>query len=230
MSMQERHKEKIRKLLALAQSDNPHESETAKRQAMALMKKHQIDSEELEIVEVSSRYIAKKKLKDFESYLVTAVMKISGVYGLQEYDFKLQSDRVQWFVRVNFIGLESDAELAAYSFDVLHQQLMKARFEFKRIHKANAIQQDQFCLGWVVSACKKLDNVFGVRKRPEVVSKHYEKENKDLEPAKSRKTKSIEDRDSENCAALGFEQGKDALLNQATTNQQEIQLRLGGGS
>ncbi|WP_052702360.1 DUF2786 domain-containing protein [Marinomonas sp. S3726] len=229
MSVDSRYKAKIKKLLALAQSDNPHESEIAKRQAMALMKKHEIDADELDVVEVCTRFISRKKLKDFEAYLVAAVMKISGVYGLQDYDFKFRNDRVQWLTRVNFIGLERDAELAAYSFDVLHQQMMKARFEFKRLYRASAAQQDQFCTGWIISACEKLANVFGDRQMPEVVTKHYEKEAKGLSEAKSRKTQSIDSKDSEICAGLGFKQGKDAQLNQATTNQQEVQLRLGGG-
>lgn len=30
------------------------------------------------------------------------------------------------------------------------------------------------------------------------------------------------------CCGLGFKQGKDAQLNQGTTNQQDVQFRLGG--
>ena len=84
--MDKRYQDKIRKLLALSQSDNPHEAETAKRQAMALMKKHSINEDELAITEVSVRSIPRKNLKQYETNLLSAIMAISGTYCVINYD------------------------------------------------------------------------------------------------------------------------------------------------
>lgn len=226
--MDKRHQDKIRKLLALSQSDNPHEAETARRQAMALMKKHQINEDELAITEVLVRPIARKNIKEYESNLLTAIMAISGTYCVINFDCKLKRDRYQWFCIPTFIGLETDTQLAAYSFDVLHQQLEKARADFKKKFRANAKQQDQFCVGWVLSAGRKLVNVFGQKQAPKEVDNHHAKHTKGMTDAKARKTKIDNKKEADACKRLGWAIGDEALLNQATTNQQEQQLRLGG--
>lgn len=61
MTNQQREKisDKIKKLLALAQSDNQHESELAMKRANELMKKHQIEEAEL-LVHVSKDEIAQE--------------------------------------------------------------------------------------------------------------------------------------------------------------------------
>jgi hypothetical protein len=225
--MDKRYQEKIRKLLALSQSDNPHEAEAAKRQATALMKKHRIDEDDLEIIEVNTRLIPRKNLKDFEFSLVSAVAAIAGVYCVQDYEHKVRRGRIQWFTKVTFIGLERDAQLAAYSFDVLYQQLDKARSDFKKKFGANTQQQDLFGRGWVISAGSKLVNVFGQRDQPSEVVNHYKKKSVGMQPVKPRKTKEGSTEVTLACSSMGYMQGKDALLNQATTNQQEQQLRLG---
>lgn len=230
MSMDKRYQEKIRKLLALSQSDNPHEAETAKRQAVSLMKKYRIDADELDIISTYPRPIKRKSIKEYEHILVSSIMEISGVYALDLKRRRVSGGRIAWESQVEFIGLERDAELAAYSFDVIYPQLEKARKEFQKKHSANAQQADLYCKGWIVSACRKLVNVFGERDRPEEVVKHRTKKQEGTEPAKVKKTKlSGNGSLDSNCLALGGAHGKDALLNAATTDQQEKQLRIGGG-
>jgi hypothetical protein len=225
--MDKRYQEKIRKLLALSQSDNPHEAETAKRQAKALMKKHHIDSYDLDIVEVRAGVIPRKKIKDFESQLIHSISTISGAYCVLEEGLKEKNGRLDWYNTVVFIGLGPDAELAAYSFDVLYLQLLESRVDFKKQFGAKTRQQDQYSYGWVISATKKLVNVFGQRDRPEEVKQYHAKKSKGYEQSRARPTPINSEDESINYGAYGFSKGKDARLNNATTNQQEQQLRLG---
>lgn len=229
MSMDKRYQEKIRKLLALSQSDNPHEAETAKRQAMSLMKKYRIDADELDIISASPRPIKRKGIKQYEHILVSAIMDISGCYALHETRRQISGGRIVWESRVEFIGLERDAELAAYSFDVIYPQLEKARKEFQKTYSASAQQADLYCKGWILSASRKLINVFGERDRPEEVVKHKAKKQEGVEPAKVKGTKlSGNSSVDAHCLNLGGRDGQDATLNVATTDQQEKQLRIGG--
>ncbi|QUX96558.1 hypothetical protein C0J08_14640 [Marinomonas sp. CT5] len=229
MSMDSRYQAKIRKLLALSQSDNPHEAETAKRQAMSLMKKYRIDVDELDIISTYSRPIKRKTIKEYEHILVSAIMEISGVYALHGTRPRIYGGRIVWDSYVEFIGLERDAELAAYSFDVIYPQLEKARKEFQKTYGGNAQQADLYCKGWIVSACRKLVNVFGERDKPEEVVKHKAKKLEGVEPSKIKDTKSSGNRGLDfDCLTLGGAHGKNASLNVATTDQQEKQLRIGG--
>ncbi|ADZ91074.1 DUF2786 domain-containing protein [Marinomonas mediterranea] len=223
-----RYEEKIRKLLALSQSDNPHEAEIAKRQAMALMKKHKMDEGDLSILEMKSRTIRRKSLKEFECYLIKAITQISGTYCTIEKTVDVKSNRYQWLSSVVFIGFDTHAQLASYSFDVLYTQLERERKNFKKKYNANAMLQDQFCLGWAYSACEKLINVFGKKNVPEDVTKHRTKVSKDHKPVKFKSIQLDDSKDGLTCGALGFKAGQSAKLNNATTSQRATQLRIGG--
>ncbi|WP_111639962.1 DUF2786 domain-containing protein [Marinomonas shanghaiensis] len=229
MSMDKRYQEKIRKLLALSQSDNPHKAETAKRQAMSLMRKYRIDADELNIISTYSRPIKRQSVKQYEQILVSAIMEISGCYAQHGTRRRISCGRIAWESRVEFIGLERDAELAAYSFDVIYPQLEKARKEFQKTYSASAQQADLYCKGWILSACRKLINVFGERDRPEEVVKHKTKRQEGMEATKVKEAKlSGNSSVDAHCLNLGSRDGQDATLNVATTDQQEKQLRLGG--
>lgn len=229
MSMDSRYKDKIRKLLALAQSDNEHEAEAAKRQAKKLMAKYRIDADELEIISTFSKPIPRKNIKEYEVILISAIMDISGVFAMQGQRARWAGSRVAWEQRVEFVGLERDAELAAYSFDVLYQQVEQARKDFQKEYGANAAQADLYCKSWMYSAAKKLVNVFGTRERPESVKKHKAKKTEGVGSADMRKAKMTSSRTDVGISVLGSQDGSKANLNIATADQREPQLQLGGG-
>ena len=119
--------------------------------------------------------------------------------------------------------------MAAYSFDVLYQQVEQARKEFQKEYGANATQADLYCKSWMLSAAKKLINVFGERERPEAVKKHKSKKTEGVQSASMRKAQMTGSRTDVGISALGSQDGSKANLNVATTDQREPQLQLGGG-
>lgn len=225
MSMDSRYKEKIRKLLALSQSDNEYEAEAAKRQAKKLMAKYHINADELEIVSVTSRPLLRKGTKEYENGLLVAIERISGCYAI----IKPRRAHGKWGRVIEFTGLERDAELAAYAFDVLLQQVEEARKVFIKKVDRSAKAADLYCEGWMDTATYKLVNVFGRRERPVSVENNLGKKYPDIKATSVRAVPSEAIFGGDGYLNLGYQDGEKANLNAAAGDQREPQLRLGGG-
>lgn len=223
----EKYKNKIRKLLALAQSDNPHEAERAKVQAQKLMAKHNIHEGDVEIITTSGKAIKRKNIKKSEAILVSAILRISGCEGFSrcESEWDWGSQRYKYENKPHFIGLQHDAELAAYSWDVLLDQLLRAQRVIKKEHPTlGANEIERYSEGWVLRAATKLENVFGERKPPENVTDYHNRRNSELKTVKPRAAKSTGDKQLDTALEnLGYRDGKKARLHNAASDQREKQ-------
>ncbi|WP_067096121.1 DUF2786 domain-containing protein [Marinomonas atlantica] len=224
MSMDSRYKEKIRKLLALSQSDNEHEAEAAKRQAKKLMAKYHINADELDIVTINARPLVRKGTKEYENSLICAIERISGCYAI----IRAKRTCGKWGRVIEFTGLERDAELAAYSFDVLLQQVEEARKTFVKKVDRSAKAADLYCEGWMDTATCKLVNVFGRRERPVSVEKNMGKRYPDIKSANIRSVSLGVVFGGGEYLNLGCQDGEHANLNVAAGDQREPQLQIGG--
>lgn len=128
------YKEKIRKLLALAESPNEHEAKAALLKARQLMAEHKLTEAELKDVE-------KQAVKDIRTDITCSkrrnpwVIPLSAVIG-ENYCCKGYRNRRygEQTNHVGFIGLEDDAEICTEIFKYAVDCVLA---EIKRIKKDN---------------------------------------------------------------------------------------------
>jgi hypothetical protein len=227
--MSEKFRSKIRKLLALAQSDNPHEAERARVQAEKMMAKHNYSADEVEVITVKATVaIHRKSLKKSEAYLLDTILKISGTEGFSSASGKWKAGRWHWAKLPSFMGVSHDAELAAYTWDVLYAQLEQARKTAKRKFSMNAAALEQYSQGWVYSASEKLTNVFGERKPSTAVDKVSAEKKAGLKEGKVARSQSVNDsRQARDLIQLGINHGELARLNNAASKTTDEALLIG---
>lgn len=138
--------DKIKKLLRLAASDNPHEAAAAMRQARALMEKHQLDQATVEMADIeehSTRSGSKIKPARWEGALAITCARAYACRSL------FTAGTGEWC----FIG--ELAEVASYTMTVLLRQVRQARRNYiadklKRCKTATKTKRaDMFCEAWV---------------------------------------------------------------------------------
>lgn len=132
--MDKDYKEKIRKLLALAESPNEHEAKAALLKARQLMAEHKIEEIELKDVE-------KQEVKDIRTDITCSkrrnpwIINLSAVIGenycCKGYRNHGHREQTQY---IGFIGLEDDVEICLAVFKYAVDCILS---EIKRIKKEN---------------------------------------------------------------------------------------------
>ncbi len=220
--------EKIKKCLALSKSANQHEAAAALRQAIALMEKYEIDTNDpdlLGITEVSILGSGTAKPTVFEAVLANSIAKMMGCKALLQSEIMITAQlgfkkKFNW----TFIGFDPAPEIASYAFDVLFRQLKKARTVFistqlKRVQiKANKVKRaDLFCEGWVLEATKQVSNLNPNKEKIDQIQSYVQQKHKvrNSEPTdRNKKTNTSADR-YQNDLHAGRTAGKNAKLNNA---------------
>lgn len=152
----ERIKAKIKKCLAIAEdsASASNEAATAIKQAQALMKKHNISSNDIELMEISEKMADSKPPKKPPRYLWALMNLVARVFGV-EYCYS------EYRQKVMFYGHENRAEIAAYVFDVAYSQIKRSRKEYLgnltiRINREKFA--DSFCIAWVNGVSSKIES------------------------------------------------------------------------
>lgn len=168
--------EKIRKCMALANSGSEHEAAAALRQAQKLMQLHQVSQAEMlaaGVGESKAKSGATARPASWESYLAGCIAAAFGCKLL----FRSRWDEAWWA----FVGLPPANEVAAYSFEVLLRQALKARREFiaealKRTKKKSnkTRRADLFSEGWVRAACAQVASLTPPEGAEEAIAAHME--------------------------------------------------------
>lgn len=149
--------DKIVRCLALSKSSNEHEAATALRQAHAMMEKHGISKNDIELTDIKFKASNTRSAQRPPVYQIALANMIAKLFGCKNYigngGGKLSSARVMCFV-----GIEMHSDIASYAYDSLFRQLKQARrtyikTELKRVRlaKNKAARADAFCIGWVVT-------------------------------------------------------------------------------
>lgn len=142
--------DKIRKCLALAASDNPHEAATALRQAQALMRQHGLTSCEAmaNVREADTAATVKRSPPLWESLLAQTVAETFGCVVL----LSSGQDTASW----RFIGSEPAPDISQYAMAVLLRQIKSGRKRFleqecgrMRVAQRKTLRADAYCLGFV---------------------------------------------------------------------------------
>lgn len=157
--------DKIVRCLALSKSSNEHEAAIALRQAHAMMTRHDISMDDIDLVDVKFKASNTRSAQRPPVYQIALANMIARLFGCQNYMGngygELSSTRVMCFV-----GLEMHSDIASYAYDSLFRQLKQARrayikTELKRIRlaKNKAARADAFCLGWVATVRRLVEKL-----------------------------------------------------------------------
>lgn len=214
---------RIKKLLALAKSTNPHEAAQALAIAQKLMQEKGVSQHEIEISESDSTAKFARKPASYVHMLVTVIEK---AFGVKCY-FSGSTTR-KYCVR--FFGHDERPEVAAYCFDVLNRKLQSARKEFNasqspRLKRSTLISRaDAFCEGWVQGAYQSVEDFALTEHEKTMLEAHetylYEKRN--LKQGTARSAGNTRDGDSSRYD--GYAQGRKVKLNHGVSGQETAKL------
>lgn len=209
---------KIRKALALATSDNPHEAERARSQAAAMMRQHNIDADGVDVIHVESVAFDYCTPRGSDNALISAIKKISGTELYLSCSYR-GTKRV---ARVCFLGITSDAELAGYALSVLYRQMIRDGKDFKKKHPhLSAADVEVYRSGWARSAASKLQNIFPRKDTPPATKAEAEKYFSGMGTAKTRNAKVDNESRAAALYALGQCDGRNAKVLAATPDHSE---------
>jgi hypothetical protein len=168
----ERIIDKVKKCIALSQSDNPNEAAAALRQAQALMRKHGLDEAGLVASEVASADVDcpsgnGARPPAWESMLVTLVGTAFGCQGMFVPGPRFNGRRAGGIYR--YLGITAQASLAAHTATVLLRLLRSSRLSHAKQLRDEAKVEgwkptkaeersaaDAFCLGWLIEVRKQV--------------------------------------------------------------------------
>lgn len=146
---------KIKKLLNLAKSSNSNEAASALSKAQALMRKHDLNLDDVMLSNISSTHsvIHGVRAPAWVLNLLSVIRQAFGVRSL--IGRKINNYSVRDFGEIEFVGRSPNDEIASYCFDILYAQLVKDRKRFiaglhkncKPVTKRN--RADWYCMGWV---------------------------------------------------------------------------------
>ena len=145
---------KIKKLMAMVERGNPHESANAMKKVQALMAEHQLSSEDVALSGIDASKVkaanSSERQPKWSLLLVSLVRQAFGVEAIMCHEMAWGRNTAE----VMFIGPAERVEIAGYVYTVLARQLKAARAEYisslsKRMKTSTkTARADLFCEGW----------------------------------------------------------------------------------
>ena len=187
--------DKIKKCLALAKSDNPHEAAAALRQAQKLMALYKVDALDISLADVSEEMVKAQNIAmiDWETALANL---IAGAFGCKNYSRRGRkvngNMRVVRYHNIVFVGVGSAPLVAQYAFDVLSRQCGKARrahiaAQPKRcLSSTKTARGDEFAYGWVHGVEKLVERFAGNTSNDELIGQYLAKMHPEMQQVTSK--------------------------------------------
>ncbi|APF79515.1 DUF2786 domain-containing protein [Vibrio cholerae] len=224
-----KHISKIKKLLRLAKSTNEHEAAAAMSRAQALMQQHGLSDESPELSDVCTGEIQSKfKAKKPTNYFACLSTMVAEAFGCRVY-FNWNCFKGGYVV--TFTGHNERPDVAAYAYEVLERQLIKARKEFistlnKRIKASTKTSRaDLFCEGWVGSVRTKVKEFSLSDEESQQLATYMKQAHPDLKTGNTRKASTKNARGGADDALwAGHVAGKAAELNHGVNGQEQGKL------
>ena len=221
--------EKIKKCLEMAKSktSNPHEAETALRQAHKLMEMYNLEVGDVLASMASEHTILAGSEGSPPVWRVRLAQVCADAFGTM-----ILISNPEWSAaRFIFIGCSAAPELSGYAYQVLARQLQKARRDFldtqKRCKRSTKVARgDAFANGWLDAVHSKIQAFAGVEDNiAEAIDAFMKKHHPDVKSVelKRRKVKAR----NEGAGDAGYEAGKSAQLHQAVNHQPRARLTMG---
>lgn len=217
----EKYLAKIKKLLNLAKhSTNPNEAANAMSQAQNLMREHGLTSIDIDLMEINEAGSkgAPSHAQAVPKYMGLLADIICRAFGVKCYMTFKRNYYTTAQRQVIFYGPNERPQIAAYAFDVLSRQMMKARREYtasmrKSIKASTKIARgDTFCEGWVMGAYQVIKDFTVTDTEATLITAYHRKLQKDigLQSGDMREAKKC--RGADDAAVTGYRAGKDASL------------------
>ena len=226
--MKNRILEKIKKLMAMVERGNPHESANAMKKVQVLMAEHQLSSKDVELSGIDTTKVNaannSERQPKWSGMLISVVKGAFGVEAVISSSYAMGRTSVQ----VAFIGPAERVEIAGYVYTVLARQLKAARSEFistlnKRIKTSTkTARADLFCEGWCNGVWHKVTALVPTEQENQLVTQYMEKHYPNLQTGKSRAAKATK-RD-QSASLLGWIAAKEVELNAGVNGQEQAKL------
>lgn len=213
--------DKIKKCLALSKSDNANEAAIALRQAQALMEKYNVNSETLELSEISCSDVDAGAGKTPPRWIAMLINLIGLAFGVEAiYKTTRGSFDNTYKSRVEFIGFDSAPVIAQYAYAVLLRQLKKGRSDFletqsKRLKRATLIKRgDLYAEGWIESVYHKITHQPLSEERMTLIQRWKQERHPDLQTGKAiSRTDKVRQND-QHSYSQGRRDGRNVVFNQ----------------
>lgn len=221
MSDKEKYLKKLKKLLALARNNSsPEEAALAMSRAQELMTRHKFSADDAELTDISeaSTDKAPSHAEKMPEYMAMLANMISRVFGVKFYSsFGRESYFGPARRTLTFYGPNERPQVAAYAFEVLGKQLMKARRTFiatlrKNIKPANkTARADTYCSAWVHGAYQVVTDM-AVTESEETLMESYRSRKLSSGMSQGKVRSPAKTRGTDFAAVAGYLDGSNARL------------------
>jgi hypothetical protein len=220
---------KIKKCLALAKSDNPHEAANALRQAQKLMELHNLSDFDLQVSDVSECK-AKASNVDAVPWEATLAHLIAEAFGCDMYasrGYRFTADlKKRRFRNYCFVGVNPASDIAQYAFEVLSGQCSKARRRYIMSQPKNCTAKTKTARGDVfaggyVSGLRNLVQKFVNPEGAHELIAHYMKQHYPEMAKENVKDRTAGKNYSHRDYQRGREEAKNAKLNHGVAGRQK---------
>lgn len=168
----ERNIEKLKKLLALTRSDNPHEAALALQRAQKLMAATGITRDDIELADIDENSadwsVGSSRPPAYMLHLTGIIRHVFAVESL------LAGDQMR------FYGPAERSELATHTFVVLSRQLITARKKYisglnKRLKTTTKTSRgDKYAEGWVLAVYSEITKMAMTEREAELSQRFIE--------------------------------------------------------
>ncbi|HDV0806262.1 TPA: DUF2786 domain-containing protein [Yersinia enterocolitica] len=217
----EKYLAKIKKLLNLAKhSTNPNEAANAMSQAQNLMREHGLTSIDIDLMEINEAGSkgAPAHAQAVPKYMGLLAEVICRAFGVKCYMTFKRNYYANAQRQVVFFGPNERPQIAAYAFDVLSRQMMKARREYtasmrKSIKASTKIARgDTFCENWVQGAYQTIEDFAVTESEETLITAYLSKLKKESNLGSGELREAKKCRGAGDAADAGYRAGKDASL------------------
>jgi hypothetical protein len=220
--------DKLKKLLSLSKSDNPHEAALALQRARKLMDTFGITADDIvlnDIGEEISDYWPTGTVKP-PRYMLGLLTIIQDAFGVKSLILQGLNNRV------SFYGLKERTALAAYTYNVLGRQLIRARRDYigqqsKRIKTSTKSRRsDKFAEGWIIAVLGEIEKLAMTAHEEALCQRWLERKYTRCESISGRDAQNV--RGADKALNQGYQEGRQVQLHQPVSGQE--QLKTGGAS
>lgn len=206
---------KVQKLMALAQSSNPHEAELAMIKSQQLLLKHNLETSFIE--EGEKIYLARVMKQKKISAKMRTIAKI-----LETFFVNIVYRRAENLVCLEILGNKVNLEVAEYVATVLDHELDRLWEQAKKMYPSlkGVIAKNSFFLGLAKGYCNKVQALKQEHGNALMVIEKVLIEAKELVYPRLSKTKSS----AQSCrhsSALGEQMGRELKINPAMKNDSQ---------
>lgn len=236
----EKYLAKIKKLLNLARkTTSAGEAAAALRQAQNLMRKHGVSAADAAFIDINEATTKGApsdavKIPKYMGFLVEVVCLSFGVkayYTWRTSGFLGNEKRV-----VVFYGPDTRPQVAAYAFDVLSRQMVKARREYTGSMRSNikpatkVARGDVFCENWAQGAYQVLEEFNVSEPETTLMVAYREKLARETGLKTGELREANKARGTDAAADAGYRSGLNAQISHGVTGSSSTPLALPGGA